>query len=205
MWKDLHAQGILPRNVVMLVELLRKPSDALDVKLDDLLSEVEVQQLVDADADADADAVHTWAVGAEPQPRRNVEHGKLRELFVHLALLGFRRGELARAAVERRRPRRCGSDSDGARGSRGHARGDHRPGRREEARQHTHARPPAAPAAGPPGAAYAHAPRESPADAAASRLTRRSLCCRCGARLVRAATSPAHTSPTASLRLQHVV
>lgn len=49
-WKDLQAQGILPRNVIDLVEPLRKPSGAPDLKLDDVLDELEVEQLVDAHA-----------------------------------------------------------------------------------------------------------------------------------------------------------
>ncbi len=47
------------------------------MKTDDALSEAEVEQLVDAHGE-----------GAEPSPRR-------RELFVHLALLGMRRGEIS--------------------------------------------------------------------------------------------------------------
>lgn len=76
-WGDLHAQGILARNVVALVEPLRKPSGELDMKIDDSLSEDEVGQLCAAHAD-----------GADEYARR-------RELFVHLALLGLRRAELA--------------------------------------------------------------------------------------------------------------
>ncbi|ORA27363.1 site-specific integrase [Mycobacterium aquaticum] len=76
-WADLHAQGILARNVVALVEPLRKPSGELDMKIDDSLSEAEVEQLVAAHAE-----------GADEYARR-------RELFVHLALLGLRRAELA--------------------------------------------------------------------------------------------------------------
>jgi integrase len=86
-WKDLHAQGVLPRNVVDLVEPLRKPSGAPDLKLDDVLSEAEVAQLVDAHANPDA--------SADAKARRDAEHAHLREAFVHLALLGLRRGELA--------------------------------------------------------------------------------------------------------------
>ncbi|AWG48597.1 hypothetical protein P5V93_20150 [Mycobacteroides abscessus subsp. abscessus] len=78
-WKDLQAQGILARNVIDLVEPLRKPSGAPDLKLDDVLDEFEVEKLVDA----------------PPNVVREFEHARLRELFVHLALLGLRRGELA--------------------------------------------------------------------------------------------------------------
>lgn len=76
-WQDLHAQGVLARNVVALVEPLRKPSGEAAMKTDDTLSEAEVKRLVDAHGE-----------GAEPSLRR-------RELFVHLALLGMRRGEIS--------------------------------------------------------------------------------------------------------------
>ncbi|MCP2622040.1 site-specific integrase [Mycolicibacterium smegmatis] len=76
-WADLHAQGILARNVVALVEPLRKPSGELDLKIDDSLSEDEVEQLVSA---------HGEGAG---------EYARRRELFVHLALFGLRRAELA--------------------------------------------------------------------------------------------------------------
>lgn len=76
-WADLHAQGVLARNVVALVEPLRKPSGELDLKIDDSLSEAEVDQLIAAHGE-----------GADAYARR-------RELFVHLALLGLRRAELA--------------------------------------------------------------------------------------------------------------
>lgn len=76
-WADLHAQGILARNVVALVEPLRKPSGEPEMKTDDSLSEAEVEQLIAAHAE-----------GADEYARR-------RELFVHLALLGLRRAELA--------------------------------------------------------------------------------------------------------------
>ena len=76
-WADLHAQGILARNVVALVEPLRKPSGELDLKIDDSLAEAEVDQLC---------AAHGEGAG---------EYARRRELFVHLALLGLRRAELA--------------------------------------------------------------------------------------------------------------
>ncbi|MFT9663712.1 site-specific integrase [Mycobacteroides abscessus subsp. abscessus] len=76
-WADLHAQGILARNVVSLVEPLRKPSGEPAMKTDDSLSEAEVEQLLAAHGD-----------GADAYARR-------REPFVHLALLGLRRAELA--------------------------------------------------------------------------------------------------------------
>lgn len=76
-WADLHAQGVLARNVVALVEPLRKPSGEPDMKVDDSLSEVEVEQLI---------AAHGEGAG---------EYARRRELFVHLALLGLRRAELA--------------------------------------------------------------------------------------------------------------
>ncbi|CRZ17585.1 site-specific integrase [Mycolicibacterium neworleansense] len=80
-WKDLQAQGILPRDVIGLVEPLRRPSGAQDLKLDDVLSEAEVEQLIDA-----------HAVSA---PAADADSKMVREMFVHLALLGLRRGELA--------------------------------------------------------------------------------------------------------------
>ncbi|MGV0675732.1 site-specific integrase [Mycolicibacterium fortuitum] len=76
-WRDLHAQGVIARDVVALVEPLRKPSNELAMKTDDSLSEAEVELLIKAHAD-----------GADSYARR-------REPFVHLALLGLRRGELA--------------------------------------------------------------------------------------------------------------
>lgn len=76
-WADLHAQGILARNVVALVQPLRKPSGEPAMKVDDSLTEAEVEQLVAAHAE-----------GADEYARR-------REAFVHLALLGLRRAELA--------------------------------------------------------------------------------------------------------------
>ncbi len=44
-WADLHAQGVLSRNVVALVEPLRKPSGEPAMKIDDSLSEDEVEIL----------------------------------------------------------------------------------------------------------------------------------------------------------------
>jgi len=76
-WADLHAQGILARNVVALVEPLRKPRGEPAMKTDDSLTEAEVELLIKAHAD-----------GVDAYARR-------REPFVHLALLGLRRGELA--------------------------------------------------------------------------------------------------------------
>lgn len=76
-WADLHAQGVLRRDVVALVEPLRKPSGEAPMMTDDSLSEDEVRQLIDAHAE-----------GADAYARR-------REPFLHLALLGLRRAELA--------------------------------------------------------------------------------------------------------------
>jgi integrase len=76
-WADLHAQGVLARNVVGLVQPLRKPSHEPAMKIDDSLTEQEVELLVKAHAE-----------GTDAYARR-------RELFVHLALLGLRRAELA--------------------------------------------------------------------------------------------------------------
>jgi integrase len=66
----LHADGTLPRNVVALVEPLRKPSGQAAMKIDDSLTAEESEQLL---------AAHV---------------GHHREAFVQLALLGLRRGEL---------------------------------------------------------------------------------------------------------------
>lgn len=88
-WADLHAQGVLARNVIDLVEPLRKQSGAPDMKVDDALSEAEVEQLVDAHVATTPEA------GAGMKAVREVEHAQLREPFVHLALLGLRRGELS--------------------------------------------------------------------------------------------------------------
>lgn len=76
-WADLHAEGVLARNVVALVEPLRKPSGAPTMKTDDSLSEAEVEKLI---------AAHT---GSDDR------HARRRELFLHLALLGLRRAEIA--------------------------------------------------------------------------------------------------------------
>lgn len=76
-WADLLAEGVLARNVVALVEPLRKPSGEPAMKTDDCLSEAEVTQLI---------ATHTGTDDA---------HARRRELFLHLALLGLRRAEIA--------------------------------------------------------------------------------------------------------------
>lgn len=76
-WADLHAQGVLARNVVALVEPLRRQSGEPAMKIDDTLTDAEVEQLL---------AAH--AKGADDRVRR-------REPFLHLALLGLRRGEIA--------------------------------------------------------------------------------------------------------------
>jgi integrase len=69
-WRDLHAQGVLARNVVALVEPLRKPSGEPAMKVDDSLSETEVEQLTAAHAE-----------GADEYARR-------RELFRALGAVG---------------------------------------------------------------------------------------------------------------------
>lgn len=76
-WADLHAQGVLRRDVVALVEPLRKPAGESAMKIDDSLSESEVEILLAAHAE-DAD-----------------EYTRRREPFLHLALLGLRRAEIA--------------------------------------------------------------------------------------------------------------
>lgn len=87
-WNDLHAQGLLPRNVVALVEPLRRPQGQADLQLDDVMTEDEVVQLVTAHAAVDVE-------GLAGQDLRDAEHAQLREPFVHLALLGLRRAEIA--------------------------------------------------------------------------------------------------------------
>lgn len=87
-WKDLHAQGVLPRNVVALVEPLRKPHGQLELKLDGVLGEAEVEQLVAAHVPRQVPA------GATRLERAEITHAAHRELFLHLALLGLRRAEV---------------------------------------------------------------------------------------------------------------
>ncbi len=84
-WADLHAQGVLARNPVALVEPLRKRSGEPALKLDDVMTEQLVRQLVDAH---EVDL----AVG---RPARDRKHAHLRVPFLHLALLGLRRGEIS--------------------------------------------------------------------------------------------------------------
>ncbi|WP_158167419.1 site-specific integrase [Mycolicibacterium smegmatis] len=76
-WRDLHAQGVIARDVVSLVEPLRKPSHEPAMKIEDSLDEAEVELLIKSHAE-----------GADHYARR-------REVFVHLALHGLRRAELA--------------------------------------------------------------------------------------------------------------
>ncbi|CAM5533145.1 GP41 protein OS=Tsukamurella paurometabola (strain ATCC 8368 / DSM / CCUG 35730 / CIP 100753/ JCM 10117 / KCTC 9821 / NBRC 16120 / NCIMB 702349 / NCTC 13040) OX=521096 GN=Tpau_4093 PE=4 SV=1 [Tsukamurella paurometabola] len=87
-WKDLHAQGVLPRNVVALVEPLRKPHGQVELKLDGVLNEAEVEQLVAAHVPRQVPA------GATRLERAEITHAAHRELFLHLALLGLRRAEV---------------------------------------------------------------------------------------------------------------
>ena len=77
-WAGLHAEGVLPRNVVSLVEPLRKPPGEPAMQIDDSLTEAEIETLL---------AAHT--------PAEEDEHARRREVLLHLALLGLRRGELA--------------------------------------------------------------------------------------------------------------
>lgn len=88
-WKDLHAQGVLPRNVVALVEPLRKPHGLLELKLDGVLTEAEVEKLVAAHVP------RSVPDGATRLERAEIRHAAHRELFLHLALLGLRRAEVA--------------------------------------------------------------------------------------------------------------
>ena len=69
-WSGLHADGTLPRNVVALVEPLRKPAGQSAMKIDDSLNAADADKLL---------AAHT---------------GHPHEVFLQLALLGLRRGEL---------------------------------------------------------------------------------------------------------------
>lgn len=87
-WTDLHAQGVLARNPVALVAPLRKPSGEPALKLDDVMTEQQVRQLVDAH---EVDL----AVARPSRDGINAAHAHLRVPFLHLALLGLRRGEIA--------------------------------------------------------------------------------------------------------------
>jgi integrase len=69
-WSGLHADGTLPRNVVALVEPLRKLAGELAMKIDDSLTAAEADKLL---------AAHT---------------GHPHEVFLQIALLGLRRGEI---------------------------------------------------------------------------------------------------------------
>jgi integrase len=69
-WSGLHAEGILPRNVVALIEPLRRPPGESATKVDDSLTTEEADRLL---------AVHV---------------GHPHEVFLQLALLGLRRGEI---------------------------------------------------------------------------------------------------------------
>ena len=68
-WSGLHADGTLPRNVVALVEPLRKPAGQSAMKIDDSLTAAEADKLL---------AAHT---------------GHPHEVFLQIALLGLRRGD----------------------------------------------------------------------------------------------------------------
>lgn len=70
-WAGLHAEGVVPRNVIALVEPLRRPAGQAAMKVDDSLTLEEVDTLT---------AAHV---------------GHFREAFLLLALLGLRRGEIA--------------------------------------------------------------------------------------------------------------
>jgi integrase len=69
-WSGLHADGTLPRNVVALVEPLRKLTGELAMKIDDSLTAADADKLL---------AVHV---------------GHPHEVMLQLALLGLRRGEI---------------------------------------------------------------------------------------------------------------
>lgn len=69
-WSGLHADGTLPRNVVALVEPLRKLAGELAMKIDDSLIAADADRLL---------AVHV---------------GHPHEVMLQLALLGLRRGEI---------------------------------------------------------------------------------------------------------------
>ncbi|MGB0973260.1 MAG: hypothetical protein ACPGVG_20250 [Mycobacterium sp.] len=86
--RHLHAQGVLPRNIVALAEPLRRGSGEPELKLDDVLSEAEVRALLDAHA-------VDHSIPRTTKARIDAEHAHLREPFLHLALLGLRRGEIA--------------------------------------------------------------------------------------------------------------
>lgn len=71
-----------------LVEPLRKPHGQLELKLDGVLNEAEVEQLVAAHVPRPVPA------GATRLERAEITHAAHRELFLHLALLGLRRAEV---------------------------------------------------------------------------------------------------------------
>lgn len=62
MWFGLHPEGLLPRNVVALVEPLRKPSNEPVMRSDDSLTEAEIEQLLGAHAAA-AEGVYSETRG----------------------------------------------------------------------------------------------------------------------------------------------
>jgi integrase len=70
-WSGLQAEGIIERNVVAMVEPLRKPAGTPALKVTDTLTVEQAEHLL---------AVH---------------RGHHHEAFLHLALMGLRRGELA--------------------------------------------------------------------------------------------------------------
>ena len=70
-WSGLHAEGVVSRNVIALVEPLRRDAGMPAMKTDDSLTIEEVETLT---------AAHV---------------GHFREAFILLALLGLRRGEVA--------------------------------------------------------------------------------------------------------------
>lgn len=93
-WKDLVAQGVLPRNVVELVKPFKAndaaPTDTPsggsgdEIDLRRRLTDDEIRSLLDA---------HAPRVGTV---KGRAERVRLRRgVFIHLALLGLRRGELA--------------------------------------------------------------------------------------------------------------
>lgn len=84
--KDLQAQGILSRNVIDLVEPLRRPTGAPESKLADVLTEAEVEQLMDAHA------VSAPAADADSKMVREIEHAHLGAVAerVHFSLCGSR-------------------------------------------------------------------------------------------------------------------
>ncbi|MEI6254534.1 MAG: hypothetical protein WCP30_17190, partial [Mycobacteriaceae bacterium] len=69
-WAGLQAEGILPRNVVALVEALRKPSNGPVMKTDDSLIEDEIEKLLSAEGSCPDSVGVQWISMRRPRPSR---------------------------------------------------------------------------------------------------------------------------------------